>query len=288
MKTVIVTRAYLDRAHTFKWLLDSPSKNPFIKNGIIVITHTKEMAKRIKEAYPVLAEKCQVIATNGIGLLEQRNYPFKKNLIKVDEWFIGMDDNITAMQQLDVFLQSDDYKFDILTEPVPLPFSSWREAFRAPMNIREVYDAFEQLAKMCRSADTYYGGFASVENPLYRARPYSYRRFVKSKAFVMRRVDKAFRWAGGNYAHDSEMSVRAVAQCGRVVVNNMVHPKHKMYEKGGLGDITERNGFEGLMREIIKTYPGLVTRANGPNSALKFLKTHDSNVFEWRRANGYL
>jgi hypothetical protein len=107
---------------------------------------------------------------------------------------------------------------------------------------------------------------------------------VKSKIFVLKNVP-GLQWKGGSYAHDSWLSAYTVANYGRVVVHNYLYPVHRMYEPGGLGK-DRRPLLEPLLEEIIKEFPGLVDKAKGANSALRFLLTNQKSIERWLDAKG--
>jgi hypothetical protein len=131
-------------------------------------------------------------------------------------------------------------------------------------------------------------GVATMENPYFRAKRYSNFRFVKTKVFAMQNTgDLHFRY---EMCHDSYLSARTVARYGAVLVDSFLHYKSKMYEDGGLGNRFQREhlGLIEQMNKIVVTYPGLVVRAKGANSALRFRLTTATGVNRWRKENGYL
>lgn len=270
MKVIVVSAGYVPRMHTALWLgqLGLP---------VHVITHWPGMRDHIKRAMPY----AKVHVTNDPFLLTSRNYALE--LVKPGEWFIGMDDNIQRVTAVPRGWY-DAPKLDVAGR-APKGYPNWRALYHTAIGPRDILSVLMELRNLCEANGTIYGGFASTENPMFRANRLSFRRFVKSKLFVMRRV-KGVWWQGGDYAHDSWMSAYVVAQYGRVVVNNYVHPHHKMYEAGGLGR-DRRAKLDPLLEQIIGQFPGLVVKARGANSALRFAVTSDTGIQRWQQANGW-
>lgn len=274
MKVIVTSAGHPERLHTFNWLFKAVDPK-----RVHVVTHTKEMKQQIRKVCPT---ECVISATGNKTLIEQRN--FGLSLINNGEWFIGIDDNVQKMQQV-----HKDFIGQEVLEPLSKPpkgFASWREVYRQPLSNSQFDRRFIELRDRCKELETIYGGIAGVENPVFRARKWSHSRFVKSKIFVLKNVP-GLQWKGGSYAHDSWLSAYTVANYGRVAVHNYLYPVHRMYEPGGLGK-DRRPLLEPLLEEIIKEFPGLVDKAKGANSALRFLLTNQKSIERWRIEHGYL
>ena len=143
-------------------------------------------------------------------------------------------------------------------------------------------------AKEMKDMDAPYGGVATMENPFFRAKKWSFRRFVKTKVFVMDASAKLeFKHT---MCHDSYMTALAIARYGHVCVNNYLFYRADWYQKGGLGDRKAREaaGLLDQLNDCCAEFPGLVALARGKNSALRVCKVTDSSVDKWRREHGYL
>jgi hypothetical protein len=267
MKAYIVTKGVIDRLHTHKL---------FKAAGIDYtwVTHARPNAKRIEEI-----DDAPIILSHAPDLVTQRNFLLDK-IIPDGEWYIGADDNIQKLTMVHPSL----YLFKSLDVggPVPKGFTSWREVYRAAFPIKSFGLVMEALRRSIEKNKTIYGGFASNENPMFRKNHYGYRRFVKSKLYVLRNTPGArFKGVCG---HDSYLSAYVVAHYGKVVVNTYIHPVANWYEAGGLGKLEERRAhLERSMANTMAEFPGLVAKASGPNSALKFLRTSDAAVANWQR-----
>jgi hypothetical protein len=217
------------------------------------------------------------------GCLNARNFILSE-LVKPREWYIGIDDNV---EYLDI-VHPEFYDQPKLPVDGPCPWDTWRKIYRHAMASTDLPHHLAKLRDDCRLRETIYGGFASTENPMFRASKYGYRRFVKTKLYVLYKHKPDLLFKGGDYAHDSWMSAYAVANFGSVVVNNYIHPRYPWFEAGGLGKVTERRAkLDVILDEIIAEFPGLVVKAKGANSALKFIRTTDTSVQRWQAQNNY-
>lgn len=284
MNCYIVSRGHVPRMHTAKWI---------DKTGLNVtwVVHDKAQAANVRSVLP----NANIAITNQVGLLSSRNY-ILRHLVKPLEWYIGMDDNITHLEMVAPKLHGYG-SLPVQNKPTT---GTWRDIYRHPMQPRYLHRYLKELRVECEAHETIYGGFASTENPMFRARHWSYRRFVKTKLYILRNIDgltidgfyygepRPIQFNGGDFAHDSWMTTYAIAQYGGVVVNNFVQARHPWYEAGGLGKSTERRAkLDVLLDEIIATFPGLVDKAKGANSALRVLRTSDTAVQRWQAANGW-
>lgn len=266
----VVSKGHPQRVHTFKWL--NTLGLPYT-----VVVHTRAQATQIMQ---LVNDDVDIVITKKEYLFENRNF-ILRNLVKKGQWYIGMDDNIQRINKV-----SSDYygKERVDGHAKPKKADTWRQVYRTDAT-RELLALMHELINECNLVGTTYGGFASMENPFFRMRHWSYRRFVKSKLYVMRNDGQRFQ---GIFGHDSRMSVETVVKYGCVAVNNFVHPVHKMYEQGGLGHITERRPILNKhLNEIVKQYPGLVQIGHGANTALRFRITSDAGLTKWRAEHGY-
>jgi hypothetical protein len=243
-----------------------------------VVTHTREMANTIQRVADAHGVQVRVHCTGLRTLVENRNYAL--DLVDEGEWFIGIDDNIQTFTSVPDEARA--HQTLLTSEWPPEGFSSWREYYRHPSSLLE---ACERVRSELERIGSFYGGFASMENPYFRGRQWSYARFVKSKAYVMQR-QKDVVWKT-NYLHDSHMSALAVARCGCVAVDNWSHPGHRMYESGGLGG-DRQTKLAPELPEVLREFNGLVGKAKGENSALRFLLTQRKSIDRWREEHFYI
>lgn len=271
MRIVIVSRGIIERMHTLRTL---------DKAGVdydVVLHHRKE-ANEVQAAFP----KARVHVSNTDTLVDKRNWILKK-LIAKDEWFIGMDDNIQAFTMIHASFRVKD-RLPVADEVPGKPWKNWRDAYNIVVPTKVWLREFRATVHSSRFPLV---GVATTENPYFRAKRFSNYRFVKTKAFAMQNVGLRFKH---EMCHDSYISAACVAAYGGVFVDSFLHHKSKMYEAGGLGNREEREakGLIEQMDETVAQFDGLVQRAPGMNSALKFRLCTPTGVQRWREENGYV
>ena len=265
MKIFIISRVIEERFHTPRLLVKA--NIPFT-----LIVDTDDQVKQARSV------GCKdILKSPSVSVCEKRNFVISLNT----SWFIGLDDNIRE------FTCVAKKYWNNKSNEVTDTSISWRSVYRTPCSPVNFIAHLEDLAVKCEERSTVYGGVATNENPFFRANKYSYRRFVKSKVFVMR-------GDGGVHfkyplAHDSYASALTVAKYGCVVVNNFLHYNARWYEKGGFGNRREREekGFISQIQNICSDFPGLVAPARGKNSACRFLLSSEKSVDAWRIVHGY-
>lgn len=199
------------------------------------------------------------------------------------QWYVGLDDNIQDFTMVPAKVRGI-----YLDLPVD-DHTNWRPRFNVPCRPQAFIDSLHNLQRECVAHGAIYGGVSTTENPFFRGKHYGYRRFVKSKVFVMDSAWHAKLKFKHRLCHDSYASALAVALVGKVVVDNWMFYKAKWYEKGGLGSREARvsAGLPEQLNECVAEFPGLIGLARGKNSALRFLKTSDVSVERWRKEHGW-
>ena len=211
----------------------------------------------------------------------------KRNAItaRAHGWYIGMDDNIQEFQTV----AKEFISKERLETAAPLGRANWRGVFNKTASPKDYIDYLHVLTAVCRLRGTVYGGVATMENPFFRGgKRYAFRRFVKSKVFVMdAKPQLQFKHA---LCHDSYMTAQVIAKYGSVVVDQRLFYKAKWYERGGLGSrqAREQAGLLGQLDECVAEFPGLVGLGKGKNTALRVLRFTDASVDAWRQEHGYL
>ena len=262
----IVSRADPDRMHT-------PS---LLKAAGVPFTLVVDNDAQVKTAKRL---GYKAISTDTTDLVSKRNAITDR----VKGWYIGMDDNIRGFTAVDEKFRNVFEKVDT-SNPQAAP---WRKLWNTPMDPADYVIELGKLAAHGRAVGAEYGGVATMENPFFRMKRWGYRRFVKSKVFVMKGKSQVrFKH---RLCHDSYASAHAVALHGTVVTDSYLFYDSKWYEKGGLGSRQQREeaGLLTQLQQCVDEFPGLVGLARGQNSALRFLKTSANGVDQWRRENGW-
>lgn len=263
----IVSRANPERMHTPNLL--RASNIPFW----LVVDNKEQVRAAVKMGF-------KAFSTDTTDLVSKRN-------AITDEakgWYIGMDDNVREFSMVADEIRANHTRIDT-SDPKAAP---WRTLFNQKVTPAKFMKGLRGLVKECERVGAEYGGLATMENPFFRMKRWGYRRFVKSKIFVMR---------GGSsvrfkhkMCHDSYASAHAVALHGAVAVDSWMFYQSNWYEKGGLGTRKEREaaGLLDQLQQCVDEFPGLVRLARGQNSALAFSLTSSNSVDAWRRKHGYL
>lgn len=279
IKAYVITKGHAPRMHTAKWLDQAAIEYEVVCNTDADCDTAAQVFKRCKVFHSMQRAKV------APGCVNKRNYILRE-LVPTGQWYIGLDDNIQRIHVVHGNLYGNE-RLDIKAKP-PVEFPGWRDVYRQPLSPGMAIVTAMGLVMSCESRGTIYGGFASTENPMFRQTKYGYRRFVKTKFYVLKKDMPDLQFGGDNYAHDSWMSAFVVAQYGGVVVNNYVHPVHKMFEAGGLGNGAQRRPhLDKILPRIVAQFPGLVDLARGANSALRFVRTSDASVVAWQQQHGW-
>lgn len=278
MRIVVVSKADVERIHTLR-LLDL--------HGIphTIVVHDREAERRLCDA----GCRGEIVRSGTETLVDKRNWILKK-LIKRDEWFVGMDDNIQKFTRVRApFLKREANRTD---EPVPktrgAAYDSWRQVYNAEVTPNSWLETMDRDIALADKSDIPLVGVATMENPYFRARRYSNYRFVKTKVYAMRNTGKLH--FHGLMGHDSYLSALCVAEHGKVLVDQFLHYKVRMYERGGLGTSRAERDANGLAESLeytIAKFPGLVAHGRGENTALRFVLNREKSVERWRREHGF-
>lgn len=274
MKTIIVSRGDERRWHTLNLLHGEVDAT--------VVVHNMDIVRRMRKVFPDF----EITSSNTEKLVDKRNWILKR-LLKKNEWFVGMDDNIRGFTM--VRKPYRDMPTNSTNEPPPRgTYKTWREIYNHEVGYDIWREEFGRDIEMAASQGANLVGVATMENPWMRAKRYSNYRFVKTKIYAMRNTGKF--WFENDISHDSWLTAMCIAVHGKVLVDSYLHHKVKMYEVGGLGTREEREakGLLKFMDHTIKSFPGLVTVGHGANTALRMCKTTENSVEKWRKENGYI
>jgi hypothetical protein len=274
MKIIIVSRGDQRRWHTLKLLHGEIDAT--------VVVHTEKLARSMRKEFPDF----KIVASNTTKLVDKRNWILKK-LVKKNEWYIGMDDNIRAFTA--VRKPWRDMPTNETTKPPPRRegYKTWREIYNHEVPFDLWLELFKDDMQCAELNDIPLVGVATMENPFMRVKRYSNYRFVKTKVYAMKNTGRLY--FENDISHDSWLTALCIAVHGKVLVDSYLHHKVKMYEPGGLGTREEREakGLLKFMKHTIDTFPGLVTYGHGKNTALRMCLTNENSVERWREEHGY-
>ena len=264
----IVSRANPERMHTPELLRRDGVKFTLVVDDNEQVNDAKKLGYK-------------AVSTDTTDLVSKRNAI--TDMVKRGQWYVGMDDNIRGFSAVNDNFRSFG-KVDT-SNPKAAP---WRKLWNEPVTPTKYVELLTDLTEHCHDVGAEYGGVATMENPFFRMKRFGYRRFVKSKVFVMKGgSDVRFKH---RLCHDSYASAHAVALHGTVVTDSFMFYDSKWYEKGGLGSRQQREeaGLLDQLQQCVDEFPGLVGLARGQNSALRFIKTSARGVDAWRARNGWI
>lgn len=265
MHIYVISRANEERLHTPRLLRAANLRFTLVVDNAEQADRARRLGYR------------SVVATGCKGIVETRN---AITAMAGKKWYIGMDDNIQWFTAVNKSLRG---KTSLPTDDG----TNWRPRYNKQCTPQEFIEGLKGVQQHCDQVGAVYGGVATMENPFFRAGRWAYRRFVKTKAFVMHGgCGLQFKYS---MCHDSYMSALAVAAYGSVVVDNWYFYKTTWYERGGLGGRLDREA-KGLLTQMdacVQEFPGLVGVGRGKNTALRFLKVTDKSVERWRKEAGW-
>lgn len=247
---------------------------------VTIVVHDSYQHRRIRSAFPWLDRKQIIVSGLKDGLVGQRNF-ICEELVKRNEWYIGMDDDIQGINTVckEVW---DRGKVEMSEKP-PRGYKTWRQAYRVLATPQRVMRAFEILRDRMEYMETIYGGFASIENPFFRTRKWSEVKHVRSNVYVAKNT-REYPWHG-KCGHDTCRTVETVARYGCVGMLNYVHALHKPYVEGGLGDREWREPI--LMKhfkQLVEAYPGLVKLVEyNHGSHVRMIRTTKRSCLQWKK-----
>lgn len=217
-----------------------------------VLVHTDEAAQQFIEHRTAEANRL-VVTGNPKGLANQRNTALE--MMAEGEWALFMVDDLKTVTELRNYDRTTTASLPI-TEKTQKHYG---ERFKNPVTMAQFMVRATELAAKCDTHGAHLGGFCGINNPLYRARHWSYNVLADGRAWVVRKTALRFDtkvqliddlcWTALNIKHH-----------GLVIVNQWVLPDCKRYSAGAFGSIEER--LPQKMEEakyLVDTYPELIT-----------------------------
>jgi hypothetical protein len=245
-----------------------------------LVTHTPKMLNDFIDLCGFAPTNALV--TNRKGLLSSRNAIME--MTPDNSWYFCLDDDINTVTRVDPKYRGE-FKLEV-TGPPPPGFKSWREVYKRPISMKELVDAAQGVIAECKRQDTVMGGFATMENPYFRARRWGRIRGVGIAAFVFQKrrggIDR-FKYP---CMQDQWMSMNVIREHGSVVVDNFVHVGADMFTPGGIGVFEERMPeMQRIQRLIIEEFEGLAKPSSVcPN--IHYISRSRTFVDRWRARQG--
>lgn len=216
-----------------------------------VLIHTEEAREQFIQHGTAKPERLMVTG-NPKGLAFQRNTAL--DMMVNGEWALFMVDDLKDVTELRNYDKVREASLPITTKNQ----SHYAERFRTPITMKQFMVRATQLAKKCEQSKANLGGFAGINNPLYRSRHYSYNVLADGRAWVVRKTHLRFD-ENVQLIDDLCWTALNIKHFGVVVVDQWVLPDCRRYTAGAFGSIEER--LPQKMAEaayLVKTYPELI------------------------------
>ena len=217
-----------------------------------VLCHTAEAGKLFVEHNTAKPER--IIATNcPRGLAYQRN--FALDSMKEGEWALFLVDDLKSVSELRNYDRTREAKLPItLTNQ-----NHYGKRFDHNITMTQFVQRAKELIKVCMKHDCNLGGFAGINNPLYRAKHWSYNVLADGRAWVVRKTHLRFD-ENVQLIDDLCWTALNIKHFNLVIVNQWVLPDCKRYSAGAFGSIEERMPQKlAEAKYLVETYPELIS-----------------------------
>lgn len=253
---------------------------------LTVVVHSAAERLRYRMANPQLPPECIVASetdpTPPGGKLRQFEWIFREAKMRRGEWCVLADDNIRTITAL-----PPPY-YDELAMTAE-EAAALRPAFAEPVDDARWLAICADTARYAERVGAWHAGFATTDNPFFRARKFRAVGWVIGK-LTLWRYDPAFR-IDTSYGpmDDKWTTAEHLLRYGAVAINNYVKPVSRHYEAGGHGPIAQRGRWcAHMVPRLLAAYPGLYRikdRPDGPpDSDLAVRLTTRAQVASWRHA----
>lgn len=217
-----------------------------------VLCHTDEAAQQFI-AHGTAQPNRLHVTNNPKGLANQRNTAL--DMMEEGEWALFLVDDLKSVTEL-----RNHHKIKEPQLPITLETQSHYAArFKHEITMQEFMARAEQLAKVCTKYKCNLGGFAGINNPLYRSKHFGYNILADGRAWVVRKTHLRFD-TNVQLIDDLCWTALNIKHFGIVIVNQWVLPDCRRYSPGAFGSIEQR--LPQKMAEakyLVETYPELIT-----------------------------
>ena len=217
-----------------------------------VLCHTQDAADLFVENGT--AKKERLIVTNcPRGLAYQRNYAL--NMMEEGEWALFLVDDLKSVSELRNYDRTKEAKLPITTENQ----NHYGKRFENPITMIQFMKRTHELIAECEKYGANLGGFAGINNPLYRAKHWSYNVLADGRAWAVRKTHLRFD-ENVQLIDDLCWTALNIKHFGLVIVNQWVLPDCRRYSAGAFGSIEERMPQKlAEAKYLVETYPELIS-----------------------------
>jgi hypothetical protein len=224
MKIFVFTYDRFDSITTSKMLEDEDIDH-------IVLCHTEEQREQFAKAGRV---RCDRLISTGSprGLAYNRNVAL--DMMEMGEWAMFLVDDFKSVTEL--------RNYDTARDPLPITTKNQRvyaERFKHPITMRQFVARGEGLRRHCESVGAKLGGFAGIDNPLFRRGHWGYIVLADGRAWMVQRSDLRFD-EHVQMIDDLCWTAQNIQRFGVVAVDRWVLPDCRRYTAGAFGSIRDR------------------------------------------------
>lgn len=233
---------------------DSMTTSSMLESELInhtVLCHTQEAADAFVEHGTAKSERL-FVTNNPKGLANQRNTAL--DMMAEGEWALFLVDDLKSVSELRNYDRTREAKLPITTANQ----NHYGQRFENPISMTKFMRRATELVDVCEKHKCYLGGFAGINNPLYRSRHWSYNVLADGRAWVVKKSSLRFD-TNVQLIDDLCWTALNIKHHGLVIVNQWVLPDCRRYSAGAFGSIEER--LPQKMREaayLVETYPELI------------------------------
>lgn len=217
-----------------------------------VLCHTQEAADLFVENGTAKRERL-IVTGNSRGLAYQRNFALE--MMSEGEWALFLVDDLKSVSELRNYDRTREAKLPITIANQ----NHYGKRFENEITMAQFLTRAQEVIAQCEKHDCNLGGFAGINNPLYRAKHWSYNVLADGRAWVIRKTHLRFD-ENVQLIDDLCWTALNIKHFGLVIVNQWVLPDCRRYSAGAFGSIEER--MPQKMREakyLVETYPELIS-----------------------------
>jgi hypothetical protein len=217
----------------------------------IVLCHTEEQKTNFIKG-GLVKENRLVVTNKPRGLAYNRNYALDR--MEDGEWAVFLVDDLNYVTELLNHKQYD-------KNYIPIDFDNqgeWKFKFFEPLTMKNFMKRCEELTQYCEEVNSNLGGFCGIDNPVYRAKHYTYNTLADGRAWVVRKTSLRFD-ENVQLIDDLCWTALNIKTFGITVVNQWVLPDCKRYTSGSFGSKEQR--MPQKLKEasyLVATYPELI------------------------------
>jgi hypothetical protein len=223
----------------------------------IVLCHTEEQKRLYIEHGRVKANR--IIATGKPkGLAFNRNVAL--DMMEIGEWAIFLVDDLISISELN--------NYDRAKSPLPITMENqyvYRERFRTPITLNHFVERAKSFTKVCERNRCNLGGWAGIDNSIYRTSKYKTNVLADGRAWIVRKTTLRFD-QNVNAMDDYCWTALNIKHFGIVIIDQWILENY--------GKLPDSEKFE-----IMKTFELYWDEFNFPYAEIKTLKQYPPPPF---------